>query len=159
MKRGDIFYIQYRNTIGAEIAKGRPAVIVSANALNATSEVVEVVYLTTQPKKNLPTHVTISSSGTPSTVCCEQIDSVSKLLVGDYFGACTSAELNAIDAALLVSLGITVPKEHEVALPEPEKPFGILAEAENKALRTELDDLRAKCARYVKIIDRLLEAK
>lgn len=106
MKRGEIYYIDRRNTYGSEIAKGRPAVIVSNNHLNATSGVVMVVYLTTQPKKDLPTHVPITSRSVCSTALCEQIDSVSTMLVGDYYGACTAEEMAAIDRALLVALSI-----------------------------------------------------
>lgn len=106
MKRGEIYYITRRDTIGAETAKARPGIIVSNNALNATSSVVEVVYLTTQPKKDLPTHVTITSTGVQSTALCEQIDAVSVMLVGDYCGVCSEQEMRDIDQALMASLGI-----------------------------------------------------
>ena len=38
---------------------GRPAVIVSNDKNNAKSNTVEVVYMTTKPKTDLPTHVYI----------------------------------------------------------------------------------------------------
>jgi mRNA interferase MazF len=106
MKRGDIYYIAHRNTVGSEMAKGRPAVIVSADALNDTAEVVEVVFLTTKPKKEMPTHVGINSTRLPSTACCEQITTVSEALVGDYFGRCTDEEMADIDRALMASLDL-----------------------------------------------------
>lgn len=110
MKRGEIYYIYNRYTVGAEIKKARPAVIVSNNTLNATAEVVEVVYLTTQPKRDLPTHVTVRSSGVVSTALCEQVDTVSKDLVGDLCAVCTDEEMGSINTALLVSLGIEAPR-------------------------------------------------
>lgn len=106
MKRGEIYYIHMRPTVGAEISKARPAVIVSNNALNQTSDVVEVVYLTTQPKKEMPTHAVINATGVESTVLCEQINTVSTLLVGDYCGTCTEEEMVAIDHGLLASLDL-----------------------------------------------------
>ena len=106
MKRGDIYYIQRHDTVGMEIMKARPGVIVSRDRLNATSEVVEVVYLTTQPKKEMPTHVAIQSTGRPSTALCEHIDYVSIMLVGDYCGRCTDEEMAAIDTALMCSLNL-----------------------------------------------------
>lgn len=108
MKRGEIYYIYHRNTVGSEIAKGRPAIIVSADNLNATSEVVEVVFLTTKPKKDLPTHVGINATGITSTALCEQVTTVSKTLVGDYFGECSKDEMYGIDRALMRSLGVLV---------------------------------------------------
>ena len=49
MKRGEIYYIEstYRET-GSEQRGGRPAVIVSNDKNNENSEVVEVVYMTSQ---------------------------------------------------------------------------------------------------------------
>ena len=67
-----------------------------------------MVYLTTQEKKPLPTHVKINSSKYPSTVLCEQIDTVNKDKVGDYIGQCSMAEMKKIDAALAVSIGIGI---------------------------------------------------
>lgn len=112
MKRGEIYYISRRDSliVGSEAAKSRPGVIVSNDRLNSTASVVEVVYLTTQPKKDLPTHVCLESTGVQSTALCEQIDHVSVNLLGDRCGTCTAEELQAIDRALLVSLGIDSPK-------------------------------------------------
>lgn len=108
IKRGEIYFIKRRNDLsfGSETAKSRPGIIVSNNVLNATSEVVEVVYLTTQPKKNLPTHVNIDATGTPSVALCEQIDHVSIELLGDYRGTCSNSEMFELDLALMSSLGI-----------------------------------------------------
>lgn len=66
MKRGEIYYIEstYRET-GSEQRGGRPAVIVSNDKNNENSEVVEVVYMTTKPKNDLPTHVFIRSALSP----------------------------------------------------------------------------------------------
>ncbi len=110
IKRGEIFYIgsSYQE-IGSEQRAGRPAVVVSNNMANEHSNVVEIVYLTTQPKVELPTHIDICSAAKPSIALCEQICSVSKDRVGDYIGKCTEYELKMIDAALLISLGIEMP--------------------------------------------------
>lgn len=106
MKRGEIYYIYPRATTGAEIAKGRPGVIVSNDLLNK-SRVVEVVFLTTHPKPDLPTHAAINSASRPSTAVCEQINTVAIERIGDKMGECTPEEMAAIDRALLASLGIT----------------------------------------------------
>lgn len=124
MRRGDIYFIANTHNCGAEIAKSRPAVIVSNDALNATSDVVEVVYLTTQPKREMFTHVEIYATGRPSTVLCEQISSVSKTRIGDYLGRCSERNMADIERALLASLGLTAPVEareeqEEQAVPPP----------------------------------------
>lgn len=78
--------------------------MVSNNKNNENSNVVEVVYMTTQPKTNLPTHVRIRSTGRISTVLCEQVYSVSTERVGTYIGECTDKEMENIDIALMISL-------------------------------------------------------
>ena len=104
--RGDIYYIEPYQTEGSEQRAGRPAIIVSNDMNNNYSNVVEVVYLTTQPKSYLPTHVKIRSASRESTALCEQITSVSKERVADYFGEVMPEELKAINEALAVSLAI-----------------------------------------------------
>lgn len=69
---------------GHEQQADRPAVIVSNEKNNENSGVVEVVYLTTQPKTDLPTHTVIRSTGRVSTVLCEQIVSVSVDRIAGY---------------------------------------------------------------------------
>lgn len=79
IKRGEMFYISRGGASynGSEQHADRPAVVVSNNKNNENSNVVEVVYMTTQTKTDLPTHVTIRSTGRISTVLCEQVYSVS----------------------------------------------------------------------------------
>lgn len=74
VKRGDIYYIvnNYQEE-GSEQRAGRPAVVVSNDKGNQHSNVIEVVYLTTQPKTDLPTHIDIKSANRPSIALCEQI--------------------------------------------------------------------------------------
>lgn len=123
-KRGEIFYIM-RDSMqtGSEIYHGRPAIIVSNDFLNATSNVVEVVFLTTQPKKDIGTHVRITSTGRTSIALCEQITTIATEKIGNYMATATEAEMQEIDNAIAKSLSLCdnpPPREsgtviHEVA--------------------------------------------
>ena len=106
VSRGEIYYIEGTTFTGSEVGGNRPAIIVSNNTGNVHSSVVEVVYLTTKPKKPLPTHVQIFSSKVPSTALCEQIVTVSKDRIKDRMGALTEKEMQNLDAALIISLGL-----------------------------------------------------
>lgn len=108
IRRGDIYYIDKYPTIGSEQQAGRPAIIVSNEKNNQHSSTVEVVYLTTQPKADLPTHVTISSAPRESIALCEQVTSVSVDRIGDKMGRLTNREMTQVDIALLVSLDLTM---------------------------------------------------
>lgn len=106
LRRGDIYYIDKEIVYGSEQQGGRPGIIVSNNVGNVESDIVQVVYITTQPKNDLPTHVTIHSAKQISTALCEQVWTISKSRVGDYVGRITEDEMVKIDRALAISLGI-----------------------------------------------------
>lgn len=107
IERGDIYYItNNREAVGSEQIAGRPAIVVSNDKNNEFSTVLEVVYLTSQPKTYLPTHVDITSSNRNSIALCEQVTTVSVKRVGDYIGHCDEEEMYNVDEALAISLGI-----------------------------------------------------
>jgi len=128
IKRGDIYYIRdSRQSTGSEQRANRPAVIISNNGNNRHSTVYEVVYMTTQPKTDLPTHFITQSALRPSTVLCEQISSVYEDRIGEWIGTLTPDEMKTLDQCLAVSIGIK-------AGAQPEK--------ETESLRQQLEDLR-----------------
>ena len=106
--RGDIFYISQDSFVGSEQKSGRPGIIVSNDLANKFSPNVEVVFLTSQEKKPLPTHVSVVAK-VLSTALCENIQTVSKERLGNLIRSCTTSEMKAIDKALLHSLGIEAP--------------------------------------------------
>lgn len=112
IKRGDIFWIdlsEYRPTVGSVQKPGRPGIVVSNDANNTNAKTVEIVYLTGQPKNNLPTHCTINSTGKPSIALCEQITTVSTEQLRDYVNQCTDEEMAEIDRCIAISLGLPDP--------------------------------------------------
>ncbi len=106
IRRGDIYYVENHQSVGCEQRAGRPAVVVSNDMNNQHSTTVEIVYLTTQPKTNLPTHTAIAGLRSPSITLCEQITTVSVERLGNYCGHVTDAEMEGIDAAMRISLGL-----------------------------------------------------
>ena len=132
INRGGIWYIgNGYPAVGSEQRPGRPAVVVSNQQNNRYGEVVEVIYLTTAPKRDLPTHVTIRSSGRVSTALCEQISTVSVERLGSYCGHVSDSELTAIENAMLISLGIQLaPVSEESEETPPPMPESRLAEVE-----------------------------
>lgn len=150
MKRGDIYYIEKHDAYGSEIRKARPGVIVSNDMLNQTSDVVEVVYLTTQPKKELPTHVVINATGCESTALCEQINAVDIRRVGTYCGTCTPDEMLAIDRALCASLDLASARRIR------DDRVATMAPPRDRTLLDELERVKAERDRYAKMLDYFL---
>ena len=106
MRRGEIYWVDIPNAIGHELMKDRPAIIVSCDALNDNSPVVQVVYCSASPKKELPEHITIRSTEQISTALCENVYTVDKSRVGRFVGRCTRREMEQVDLGLLSGLGL-----------------------------------------------------
>lgn len=107
--RGEIYYVFPDGASGSEQAGRRPAVIVSNDTGNKHSTVAEVVFLTTREKNDLPTHVRVSATPCPSTALCEQIHTVSQERFDRYVGAVSEYEMEQINRAMLISLGLKQP--------------------------------------------------
>lgn len=144
IKRGDIWYIESGYTVGSEQRAGRPAIVVSNDRNNQYSGTIEVVYLTTQPKREMPTHVAISSLSRESIALCEQITSVSTERFGSRRGCVTTEEMEDVEEAMLISLGLTPHAAPELQNKTP------------PMLETRLAESEARCAMLQQMYDSLL---
>lgn len=157
VKRGDIFYITYSKNFNDSYSydtTGRPGVIVSDDHLNRGSEYVEVVYLTTKIKRDMPTHVDVFCK-TPSTALCETIHTVEKDRIGTYVRTVSNEEMEGIERGLRRSLGMGTDTVSTVSInaPEPSTPIKDMELAsmqENIQLTAERD-------MYKKLYENLLE--
>lgn len=108
--KGEVYYIlNIYNDLNGDPRPGRPAVVVSNDHLAQTSDTVSVVYMTTKEKRPMPEHVTITGCGDPensSTVLCEKICCIPKSRIGQFIRKLTPNEMERMDAALMLSLGI-----------------------------------------------------
>ena len=105
--RGEIYHILPEDTeTGSEQYSGRPAIIVSNEANNKFAPTLEVVYLTTKPKKALPTHVSIEAARFRSIALCEQVRTLEKTRLSRRIGAVSPEAMARIEQALRVSLSM-----------------------------------------------------
>jgi mRNA interferase MazF len=144
--RGDIFYVNNNAYVtGSEQKSGRPGIIVSNDMANKHSPNVSVVYLTTQEKKPLPTHVDILCT-LPSTALCETIQTVSKERLGDFVKSCTTSEMEKIDKAICCALALTVEEESsEKETSNPVEPTAV--EIERNLYKTLYEQLLDRLTR------------
>lgn len=111
-RRGDIYLVNFDPTIGREIKKTRPAVIIQNDISNEYSPVVIVAAITSYQTnyKIYPTEVIVSyrESGLDhdSLVLLNQIRTIDKQRLLLKVGKVESEILHKIDRALEVSLGI-----------------------------------------------------
>ena len=109
VKRGDVFFVtenEMKIKAPHEQAGERPAIVISNDIGNLFSPTVIVVYLTSQLKKMMPTHVCIAGLKKPSTALCEQIETVSKERLDNRIYRLSENEMQKIDKAISISLGI-----------------------------------------------------
>lgn len=124
IRRGDIFYVKNDdNAVGFEQKKTRPAIIVSNDANNRSSGVVEVVYLTTSQKhRPLPTHIRVRGY-VPSIALCEQVVTVDVSRLMERIGSCSYDEMEAVNHGLAVSLGLKSVNSYSYQQIRNEKPW------------------------------------
>jgi mRNA interferase MazF len=106
IKRGDVWWVSFDPSLGGEIRKTRPAVVVSNNAANAVLNRVVVVPLTTQTGKVYPGEALIQVEGRESKVMADQIMTASKQRLLNRMGSLSLGDLKAVEGAILLHLGI-----------------------------------------------------
>ena len=107
--RGDIVYVAddpSDDAIGSEQWSGRYAVIVSCNVINLYSPNVIIAYTTTRHGVKYTSQFATNSTPESSTVMCECVRAVSKQRVQRCRMRLTKAEIQELDKALAVSMGL-----------------------------------------------------
>lgn len=110
--RGDVYMADLGQGVGSEQGGSRPVVIVQNDTGNHYSPTVIVAAMTSKgsSKAKLPTHFTlVGFTQLPSLVLCEQIRTLDKQRLGDHLGRLTQKEIQQLDYALSVSLGLKRP--------------------------------------------------
>ena len=115
--RGEIYHILPEDTeTGSEQYSGRPAIIVSNEANNKFAPTLEVVYLTTKPKKALPTHVSIEAARFRSIALCEQVRTLEKSRLRQHLGCLSGEKLALVERALALAVAMGLTREQYVTL-------------------------------------------
>lgn len=106
MKRGEVWLVEFDPSIGSEIRKTRPAVIVSNDAANRHIDRVVVIPLTTNITKIYPGEVLVSVSGKKSKAMSDQIMAADKKRLKKIIAPLSSKDLQAIEEAIKIHLGM-----------------------------------------------------
>jgi mRNA interferase MazF len=99
VKRGEIWLVALDPTVGSEIRKSRPCVIVSPPELNQHLRTVIVAPLTSKGFA-APFRPSVTHAGTKGLVVLDQIRTVDKLRLVKRLGAVSAKTLSAVLAAL-----------------------------------------------------------
>lgn len=104
--RGDIYWIKLDPTIGSEIKKTRPCVIISNNANNEFSSRVIVAPITSKIKTIRSFEVLIENEKIRGKVLLDQIRTVDKQRLAKQICECDKETIEAIDYSLKISLAL-----------------------------------------------------
>ena len=118
-KRGDIYLVNFDPTLGAEIRKTRPALILQNDIANKYSPVTIVAAISSKFDEPLyPTEVLISAKArtglaVDSVVLLNQIRTVDKKRLAKQLGTLSSAKMEEVNQALRISVGLVTLQQHD----------------------------------------------
>ena len=106
MRRSEVWWVNFDRSVGGEIQKRRPAVIVSNDASNLNLNRVQVVPLTSKTQRVYSSEALVVVLGRESKAMAHQLATVSKERLLRRAGTLADQDMHKIEAAIKIQLGI-----------------------------------------------------
>jgi mRNA interferase MazF len=110
LHRGDVWLVNLDPTVGAEIKKTRPALIISNDIANQCSSTVTILPVTDRGDKVYPFEVEVPPEQggltKPSKIKCQQIRTVDRSRLVRFLGVVPDSTIHAAERALCLHLGL-----------------------------------------------------
>jgi len=106
IERGEVYWVNFDPSLGGEIQKICPAVVISNNAANAALNRLQVVPITSKTDRLYPGEALIELNGEKRKAMADQLTTVSKVRLGKRLGAISTAGMDRIEDAVMLQLGL-----------------------------------------------------
>lgn len=103
-QRGEVWWLAFEPSVGGEIQKTRPAVIVSNNESNRYLNRVQVVPLSRKTHKLYPAECIVQLGKASSKAIASQLTTAAKERLKTKIGSISAIELQAIESAIKIQL-------------------------------------------------------
>jgi len=104
MKRGEVWWVNFEPSVGGEIQKQRPAVIISNDASNKHLNRVQVVPITSNTDKLYPSEAYVTLNGDQRKAVADQLTTVSKTRFKNTIGRLSAADMKKVEQAIRLQL-------------------------------------------------------
>ena len=105
-KRGEVWWVNFDPSVGGEIQKKRPAIIISNDMANENMNRVQVVPLTSNTNKLYPVECVVAIKGKQSKALGDQITTISKMRLVSKLGKITSQDMASVERVVCLQHGI-----------------------------------------------------
>ncbi len=99
-RRGEVWWAALDPTMGSEIAKTRPCVVMTRDLINQHRRTVVVIPLSSSPKASSPILIAVNCAGRRAVAVVDQVRAVAKERLQSRMGVLTENEMDAIGEAL-----------------------------------------------------------